>query len=140
MDYKYGLLKASALNFGDDVQSAILRRLLPRVDLYLDGCYLKDVKSDQKIKLIIHGRFDSHLRSWPPSPDIEPLFVSFSMGEYSLERLLSEDSIEYFKQHEPIGCRDYYTRDLLKQKGVETYFSGCITFMLQTILPKERMK
>lgn len=133
MNFKYGLLKASALNLGDDVQSVILKEFLPQVDRYVDGCFLRDVKSSPRIKLIIHGRFDSHVRSWPPSPDIDPLFISFSMGEYALERFLAEDSIEYFKQHEPIGCRDFYTRDLLAARGVDTYFSGCVTFMTDQI-------
>ena len=34
------------------------------------------------------------------------------------------------KQYEPIGCRDYYTRDLLLAKGVDAYFSGCMTLTL----------
>jgi len=128
---KYGLLKSSALNLGDEIQSVVVRPFLPRVDVYLDGCYLKSVTSDQKIKLIIHGCFNSKAENWPPSSDIEPLIVSFHMGEHVRERWTSEESIRYFRQHEPIGCRDYSTRDLLRQRGVEAYFSGCVTFMLK---------
>jgi len=140
MDYKFGLLRASGLNLGDDIQSVVVRSYLPRIDYYLDGCFLHRVKSDVPIKLIIHGRFDSHIRGWPPADCIRPLFISFAFGEYAFKQMLAEDSISYFKKHEPIGCRDLLTRDLLREKGVEAYFSGCVTFMLnESKLPRSNI-
>lgn len=131
MNYRYGLLKYSTLNIGDDIQSIAARQFLPRVDIYLDRDYLNNVRSEQKIKLIMNGWFTGKPKNWPPSLDIEPFFVSFHIWERACEQLTSERSIEYFRQHEPIGCRDYFTQDLLKQKGVETYFSGCLTLTLR---------
>jgi len=130
MNYKFGLLYATGLNLGDDMQGEIVRTFLPQIDSYYDGCFLDRAKSDKPIKLAIHGRFDSHMRGWPPSPDIKPLFISFALGEYALKQVLSKESIAYFKQHGPVGCRDYYTRDLLHKHGVNTYFSGCVTLTL----------
>lgn len=131
MNYKYGLLDSSTLNLGNEIQSVIVKPLLPRVDLYLDGDYLHNVTSDQMIKIIIHGSFNTRPKHWPPSPAIEPLFISLNIAEHARKELTSEKSIKYFKQHEPIGCRDHFTQNLLRQKGVETYFSGCITFTLE---------
>lgn len=131
MDYKYGLLKSTALNLGDEVQSAVLRPFLPRVDEYLDGAYLHKVKSNEKIKLVIHGCFNTYGSHWPPSPCIEPLITSLHIGENVRDAFTSRESVEYFKQYEPIGCRDLPTADLLRSKGVATYFSGCITFLLE---------
>ena len=31
------------------------------------------------------------------------------------------------KKYEPIGCRDLKTTDKLKNKGIDAYFSGCLT-------------
>ncbi len=37
---------------------------------------------------------------------------------------------EYLKKYEPIGCRDYYTQARLEERGIENYFSGCVTLTL----------
>ena len=44
--------------------------------------------------------------------------------------MTTEKAIEYYKQHEPIGCRDYDTLNLLESFGVDAYFSGCLTLTL----------
>ncbi len=43
---------------------------------------------------------------------------------------ITDETIACFKKHEPIGCRDYATRDFLRSHGVEAYFSGCLTLTL----------
>jgi len=128
---QYGLLKSSALNLGDEIQSVVIKPLLPRVDVLLDGRYLHGVTSAHRIKLIIHGCFNSERDNWPPSSVIDPLIISIHIGEYARKEFTSDASIRYFKQHEPIGCRDLVTRDLLRQCDVEAYFSGCVTLMLR---------
>jgi hypothetical protein len=44
--------------------------------------------------------------------------------------MTSPQSIEYLKRHEPIGCRDWNTVDLLNAKGVDAFFTGCMTLTL----------
>ncbi len=39
--------------------------------------------------------------------------------------------IDYYKLHEPIGCRDLYTYNRLKELGLDVYVSGCITICLE---------
>jgi hypothetical protein len=53
MKYKYGLLKYKTENIGDEIQSLAAKRFLPKVDIYVDRDNLSNVKSDQKINLII---------------------------------------------------------------------------------------
>jgi len=43
---------------------------------------------------------------------------------------ISQRTLDYFKKHEPIGCRDIATRDFLRQNGIDAYFSGCLTLTL----------
>ena len=131
MNYRYGLLKSSALNLGDEIQSVIVKKLLPRVDEYVDGCYLHQVKSEPRMKLIIHGCFNSNSGHWPQSEDIKPLFISFHIGEYTREAYTQPHNVEYLKQYEPIGCRDLYTLEIVQSKGIKAYFSGCITSLLE---------
>jgi len=133
---KYGLLTYRTENIGDEIQSIAARQFLPRVDVYVERDSLNNVVSDEKIKLIMNGWFTHKPENWPPSPDIEPLFISFHITPSAAHQLTSPQSIKYFKQHEPIGCRDYYTVNLLKKKGVDAYFSGCLTLTLQNTIKK----
>lgn len=68
--------------------------------------------------------------NWSPSKHINPLFVAFHINSKVRDSMLSKESIEYLKKYEPIGCRDTYTMDLLKGKGIDAYFSGCMTLTL----------
>lgn len=127
---KYGLLVASTPNLGDDIQSLAAKQFLPRVDIVLDRDFLNSVDSEEKIKALMNGWFTHHPENWPPSPAIEPLFVSFHLSPTIAGKLLTKRTIEYLKNHQPIGCRDTYTEKLLRLKGIEAYFSGCLTLTL----------
>lgn len=61
---------------------------------------------------------------FPFPKNVDPIFVSFHVAD---QRMLTSEGVEYLKEHAPIGCRDTYTLNLLKQRGVEGYFSGCLT-------------
>lgn len=131
---KYGLLKYATHNIGDEVQSIAAKRFLPRIDKYLNRDDLGRVKSDVPIKLIMNGWFlwEKYApENWPPSPVINPLILSFHISPSAAHILTSKESIEYLKQHEPIGCRDTYTTSLLQEHGVNAYFSGCLTLTLE---------
>ncbi len=128
---KYGLLKYNKTNnIGDEIQSIAAKQFLPHVDVFVDREKLSDYKGD-KIKLILNGWFMNNPKKFPPSKDIEPLFISFHITKESSKILTSENSIKYLKKYEPIGCRDYYTLELLKKKGIKSYFSGCLTLTLK---------
>lgn len=68
--------------------------------------------------------------SWIPSEQIDPLFIAFHINSNAVNTILSPDGIEYLKKYQPIGCRDMNTLKLLKNVGVEAYFSGCLTLTL----------
>lgn len=44
---------------------------------------------------------------------------------------LTGPGYEYLKKYEPIGCRDYYTQERLEERGIQNYFSGCVTLTLK---------
>jgi len=76
---KYGLLSYEFkrhFNVGDYVQSIAARQFLPQVDRFLNREKLHGYRGE-KIRLIMNGWFMFHPENWPPSPDIEPLFVAF---------------------------------------------------------------
>ena len=70
-------------------------------------------------------------QNWPPSSSITPLFISFHLNPTAERGMLTTKGISYFKKHQPIGCRDYYTQKTLEKHGIKTYFSGCLTLSLK---------
>ena len=132
---KYGLLKYDEnkrfFNVGDNIQSIAAKQYLPKVDIFLNRERLADYKGE-KIKLIMNGWFTHNTQNWVPSEDILPVFVSFHMNNTAAPGMLSDKGIAYLKKHEPIGCRDQFTADILKEKGIDAYFTGCLTLTLDS--------
>ncbi|MRT93460.1 polysaccharide pyruvyl transferase family protein [Ancylomarina sp. 16SWW S1-10-2] len=116
-------------NLGDNVQSLAARQFLKKDPILIDRERLYHYAGDE-VKLIMNGWFTHNLFNWVPSKTIHPLFVSFHLNSSAAPFLLNDESVAYLKKHEPIGCRDRFTVKLLKEKGVEAYFSGCMTLTL----------
>lgn len=140
---KYGVLKYSSINIGDEVQSVAAMRFLPQIDYYVQRERIDQFKSksSEKVKLIMNAWWMWDCAHFPPSEDIDPLFVSFHLREQIREKLsdkfMTEKVIDYFKKHEPIGCRDTGTAKYLQSYGIDAYFSGCITMTLE---PNRKIK
>lgn len=116
-------------NLGDYIQSVAARQYLPHVDAYIDRERLSEYDGEE-IKMIMNGWYMCNADNWPPSDNIDPLFVSFHINFMAEKKMLSKKSIDYLKRHQPIGCRDFHTCDILRKAGVEAYFSGCLTLTL----------
>ena len=127
-----GLLVVStenSINIGDYIQGLSAKQYFDKIDEYIEREQLnKNRKSN--IRIIMNGWYMHHPDNWPPSTFINPLFVAFHINSVARDSLLSERSISYLKTKEPIGCRDIETAELLKAKGVNAYFSGCLTLTL----------
>ena len=78
----------------------------------------------------MNGWFMHHPTKFPPSKWINPLFVSFHVVPRNAVHMLTPETVEYLKEHQPIGARDTGTCELLRSKGIESYFSGCLTLTL----------
>ncbi|MFB9057613.1 polysaccharide pyruvyl transferase family protein [Mariniflexile ostreae] len=132
---KYGLLKYDEnkrfFNVGDNIQSLAAKQFLPQTDVLLNREKLAEYKGE-KTKLIMNGWFTHNIHNWVPSDAIDPLFVSFHMNNTAAPFMLSEKGIAYLKKHAPIGCRDKFTADTLNAKGIDAYFTGCLTLTLDS--------
>ena len=139
----YGLLTYSAvrgrINLGDYIQSIAARQFLPRVDVLLNRDRLARYEGPP-VKVILNGWFAHKPETWVPSPSVIPHFVSFHVSPSAADRMLSRAGLQYLMRHGPIGCRDRYTVELLHSRGVDAYFTGCLTLALQPPpgLPKGR--
>jgi hypothetical protein len=120
----------SGVNIGDYVQALASSQFIPQVDGFIDRD--EELKDYDGIpcKVIMNGWYMHSPQNWPPSELIDPLFLSFHLNSGAKEKLLSPSSIAYLKSHQPIGCRDLKTMELLMSNGVEAYFSGCLTLTL----------
>lgn len=131
---KFGLLICSGggarKNIGDYIQSIAQRCFLPRVDVLVEREQLKNFSSDVPTKTIMNAWYMKHPENFPPSDCIDPLFVSVHITPKVAGQIMTAETIDYLKHHEPIGARDTYTLELLQQHGIESYFSGCLTLTL----------
>src|SRR5205823_6471261 len=117
------------------------RQFLPSVDLLIDRDALNvPPPSDERYKIVLNGWHTHAPENWPPSPRLDALLISLHIsGEVPAQNrsrlraadvLLKGANLEYLKAHAPIGARDLWTRDLLRDAGVEAYFSGCLTLTI----------
>ena len=118
-------------NIGDFIQTkAVLDIVNSKNIKYIDreSLHLQD---GNITKTIINGWFMENPNNWPPSEKIIPLFISFHITPAIKHKILQKQSLDYFKDHEPIGCRDIYTRDLLLENGIDAFFSSCLTTSIE---------
>ena len=138
---KFAVLSYQTPNIGDDIQSLASRQHLPRVDTLVERDEISNFKPEEngQYAMLLNGWFMQQPQNWPPSDRISPLFISFHIDKYSKKQMLAPASLEYFRKHEPIGCRDHATAALLESNGVKSYYSGCLTLTLEKPdVPAER--
>lgn len=117
------------INIGDYIQALASAQFIAHKDGWVERELLKEYSGDP-CKVIMNAWYMHNPEQWPPSPDIDPLFVAMHINSMVRERFLQDDSLAYLKGHEPIGCRDKYTAENLCKKGIKAYFSGCMTLTL----------
>jgi len=125
---RYSVLKYNTKNIGDDIQSLAAIKLLSINGInkysFIDREKLHKYDGPET-NLIMNGWFLHRLKNFPPSDKIKPIFISFHAQS---KQLINQNKF-YFKAHEPIGCRDIYTRNLLLNNGIDAYLSGCLTLI-----------
>lgn len=133
---KYKLLsvrknnKVKAINIGDYIQALASSQYYPHVDGFLDRDEDLNSYDEEPCKMIMNGWYMHNPQNWPPTGKIIPLFVAFHLNVLVREELTSSISVNYLKKHQPIGCRDTNTMDILTSAGIKAYFSGCMTLTL----------
>ncbi|WP_029322875.1 polysaccharide pyruvyl transferase family protein [Butyrivibrio sp. AE3004] len=140
---KYGVLwRRTTKNIGDDMQSYAASLFLPSVDYMVDIEELDSfvAEDDEPVATIMSAWYMWHKWNWPPSKYVYPMWIGFHYDDIQrgrrrgmpchFEYLESGPGKEYLKKYEPIGCRDPYTMEELSKRGIENYFSACVTLTL----------
>ncbi len=134
-------LKVSTENLGDHIQIEAGRRLLSRLGITPARVVDRDDELDSDVALppgdepagiLLNLWFKSKHTAWPPHPRYLPVLHGFHIRLFQCPLLLSDASIEFFRRHEPIGCRDMYTANLLQANGVNVFVSNCLSLTFST--------
>lgn len=127
----YSLKYSRSDNLGDEIQSLAAEQYLPRLDGFVDRDTGLHAISEPTF-IVLNGWFKhgpTHWRTnaahcWPPSKNVHPAFIGFHIA---FPDLLADEFLDYYREWAPIGCRDRRTMKLLQERGVEAYFSRCLT-------------
>lgn len=126
------VLSYSTENLGDDIQSLATQGYLQALGIekvfYLDRDSHQFSGPSKAPCLLIANGWYSHGRL-PFPPFIQPVFLSVHIEYPWLKD--NTDALVYLKAHEPIGCRDRKTAEMLEGFGINTYLSYCLTLGLQ---------
>ncbi len=140
---QFGYISYCTGNIGDDIQAVAAKRFLPPNSIPIDREFLHEFEYDEQVYTLVNGWF-MHGHDigwprkkiqppdiyWPPSPSIEPFFISIHISKEFLPVAFSEEGIDYLLQHAPIGARDHFTLRELRKRNIPSYFSGCLTLTL----------
>lgn len=142
---KYGvLIHETTTNVGDDFQSYAAARLLPRVDYLINRETIDEFesKNGETVACIMNAWWMWNKWHFPPSSCIFPKFLAFHYSEYGKDRManngmefvtyqfLEGKGKDYMNYYGPIGCRDIVTVKALQERGINAFFSGCMTLTL----------
>ncbi len=70
---------------------------------------------------------------FPYHPNLRPIFVAFHVNHTAM---LDDAAVAYLRRYAPIGCRDHTTVNLLLSRGVDAFFTGCLTPTIDAIFPE----
>lgn len=118
-------------NIGDEVQTIATEQHLPTLDGHVDRDGLALLPEDEEpFTVIMNGWYSSNPRNClPASKCVIPVFWGFHMNDVNgtIEHFTTGDALKYLKKHEPIGCRDRRTTEILAEAGVDAFYSKCVT-------------
>ena len=122
-------------NLGDQIQTIAAEQFLPRVDLRVNRDTLAQANLNETHVLIMNGWFSHGTSScFPPAENILPIFFGFHITDWHEGRILryflNEKCINYLKKNGPVGCRDRKTMERLQERGVDAFYSKCLTLTL----------
>ena len=128
-------------NVGDEMQSLASVSWLPFVDVQVERDNLTAPTlgrfPEKSVKTFMNGWYGSSNMPWPPSKSIDPIFLAVHI-EPSVYSIFDTGSSRKYMGNGAslIGARDIATRDFLTEKGISSFFSGCMTLTTYPIADK----
>lgn len=134
-----GFTYKNSINIGDYIQSLAAEQHFPKVVQRFNRDNLANISSKERYIMVMNGWFThSPVSCFPPSPAIIPIYWGMHITNWNKtwQHLKNEQCIEHFNANAPIGCRDSFTTQELKQLGIDTFYSKCLTLTF----PKRKSK
>lgn len=135
----FAQIKVSTENLGDHVQIIAGNRIMQRAGLVdpvqIDrdheiGTAPQIPAGAERHEILMNGWYKNNKKEWPPADTLSPLYVGFHIRPKICPELVSDRAVAHYKLHEPIGCRDEFTRATLSKLGVDCWTSHCPTLTL----------
>ena len=120
---------ARGKNIGDYIQSVAAAQFAGSDAVWLERERL-DTYDGPPVKVVMNAWFMHHPERFPPSPAIQPLFLSFHVRPALEKRFFTSRTVDYLKAHEPIGCRSSDMVHMLDRHGIKAEFTSCATLTL----------
>lgn len=143
---KFGVIwHKTTMNMGDDIQTYAAANHLPQVDYVIERENTDKFcsKDHEPVAVLMNAWWMWQKWNWPPAECIVPKLTSMHINNYTVAKKSSPISDEwmqgiggkFFRENGPVGARDQVTLDFLKERGIDSYFSGCMTLTL----PKQKV-
>ena len=111
-------------------------QFVPFVNEFLDRNQLHHSERGRTVISFLNAWWGTPSAEWPPAENIDPIMLSMQIGE-GMKPAISKN-IEYLRKKSPIGCRDATCIEFLKKQGVDAFFSGCLTLLMNPTKHNER--
>jgi hypothetical protein len=121
---RFAIFGYTTTNLGDDVQSLAAAAMLPRVDAYVERERLDKVRLPEPHRLVMNSWFAIKRFRGTPSESIEPYYFGQCVGR---PELVNDAWLAEWRRRQPIGVRDTYSVAVLRERGIDAYYSGCLT-------------
>jgi hypothetical protein len=129
-------------NLGDEIQTIATLQFTPEPSYRIDRDFLAQFtpQESEDVAIIVNGWFSHRPENFCVQPRITPLLISLhfsscvglgALGISATDALRQPAMIDYLNSWGPVGARDMATYELLRDLGVNAYFSGCLTLTLQ---------
>ena len=129
--------KKYTVNLGDNIQALAIKQLYQRLHLKNITSIDRDkitTYQGSKINLLMNAVFSGE--NFPLPKKINPIFLGFNVPN----KTIILQNKEIFKKYEPIGCRDCYTAQMLRECGISSYVTGCYSLMFPKRTPMPTQK
>lgn len=125
-------LSSSANNIGEEIQILAASRFYPSISRYINKERLNTYKVNSLSKIIINGWFMRNYDRFYLSDNlIKPLLISLHITPSIVNKFFTKKNTDFLLNNQPVGARDSFTLNLLKNKGIDAYYSSCLTLTLQ---------
>jgi hypothetical protein len=124
-----GVFAYETRNLGDDLQAFAALAHLDRVTTFVDRDKVADFQGPTTACLF-NAWFGYGQDYRLPSASLRPMWYGFTGSQ----ELFESGWMDYLAGCGPIGCRDLITTGMLVDRGVDAYWSSCLTLFLGTAL------